>query len=100
MLDDDGGDGREGAFPGADVVCRGWGVTEGVGGAGDGEVVHFVVEDDAGGGDDELGAKKRVDCRGEGDGEAGVVRGGDVGGALAGDSLVCGSVERRKYGRD
>ena len=65
MLDDDGGDGREGAFPGADVVCRGRGIAEGVGGPRDGEVVHFVVEDDAGGGDDELGAKEGVDGRGK-----------------------------------
>lgn len=39
VLDDGGGDGGEGAFARADVVCWGGDVAEGVGGAGDGEVL-------------------------------------------------------------
>lgn len=57
VFDDGGGDGGEGAFAGADVVCGGRDVAEGIGGARNGEVVHFVVHDDARGGDDELGAE-------------------------------------------
>ena len=100
MLDDDGGDGGEGTFSGTDVICRRGCVAEGVGGAGDRKVVHFVVENDASGRDDELGAKKGVDCRGEGDGEAGMVGGGDIGGALAGDILVYGVSSEGRGGGD
>ena len=39
VLDDGGGDGGEGAFARADVVCWRGDVAEGVGGAGDGEVL-------------------------------------------------------------
>jgi hypothetical protein len=42
VLDDGGGDGREGAFARADVVCWGGDVAEGVGGARGGEVLGLA----------------------------------------------------------
>ncbi|TKW51969.1 hypothetical protein CTA1_12423 [Colletotrichum tanaceti] len=81
MLDDDGGHGGQRALAGADVVGLGGDVAEGVAGAGDAEVVHLVVHDEAGLGDHDAGAEEEVDGGGEGDGEAGGVGGGDVGGA-------------------
>ena len=83
VLDDGGGDRAEGPLSRTDVVCGTGYVAESVGGAGDGEVVHFVVHDDAGGGDDELGAEEQVYGAGYGDGHSGAVGGGDVGCAVA-----------------
>lgn len=80
--------GREGPLARLDKVGRGRRVAEGVGLAGDGEVVHLVVHDDAGFGDDELAAEEEVDGRGDGDGHAGGVGRNDVGGAVAGKGQV------------
>ena len=76
---------RQGPLARFDKVGRGGRVAKGVGLAGDGEVVHLVVHDDAGLGDDELAAKEEVDGRGKGNGHAGGVGGDDVGGAVAGN---------------
>ena len=76
-LDDGGGDGGEGPFTGFDVVGRAGDVAEGVGGARDAKVVHFVVHDDAGFGNHQLAAEEKVDGSGEGDGHAVLVRGDD-----------------------
>lgn len=79
MFDDGGGDGGKGAFAGTDVIHRGRNVTKGIGGTGDGEIVHFVVHDDAGFGDHELRAEEEVDGAGDCDGEARGVGGDYVG---------------------
>ena len=76
-------DGRQGPLARLDKVGRRRRVAEGVGLAGDGEIVHLIVHDDAGFGDDELAAEEEVDGRGDGDGHAGGVGRDDVGGAVA-----------------
>lgn len=78
LLDDDGGNGGQGPLAGADVVGRAGDVAEGVAGAGDAEVVHLVVHDDARLGDHELRPEEEVDGRRERDGEAAGVGGGHV----------------------
>ena len=83
-LDNRGRNRRQRPLARLDEIGRGGRVAKGVGLAGDGEVVHFVVHDDAGLGDDELGAEEEVDSGGEGDGHAGGVGRDDVGGAVAG----------------
>ena len=82
-LDNSRRDGRQGPLARLDKIGRRRRVAEGVGLAGDGEVVHLVVHDDAGFGDDELAAEEEVDGRGDGDGHAGGVGRDDVGGAVA-----------------
>lgn len=52
-----GGCGGEGAFSGLDVVGFGWDVAEAVGCFGDGEIVHFIIHDDACLGDHEFGSE-------------------------------------------
>lgn len=84
IFHDSRGDGRQGPFARLDEVGRGRLVAEGVGLARDGEVVHFVVHDDAGFGHDELAAEEEVDGRGKGDGHAGGVCRDDVGGSVPG----------------
>ena len=86
-------DGRQGPLARLDKVGRRRRVAEGVGTAGDGEVVHLVVHDDARFGDDELAAEEEVDGRGEGDGHAGGVGRDDVGGAVAGKKGLRGQLE-------
>lgn len=84
ILHDSRGDGRQGPLTRFDKVGRGRLVAEGVGLAGDGEVVHLVVHDDAGLGHDELAAEEEVDSGSERDGHAGGVCRDDVGGSVSG----------------
>ena len=83
-LDNSRRNGRQRPLAGLDKVGRRRRVAEGVGLAGNGEVVHLIVHDDAGLGHDELAAEEEVDGRGDGDGHAGGVGRDDVGGAVAG----------------
>lgn len=78
MLDNGGGDGREGTLPGTDVVGRGWDVAKGVGRTGNGKVVHFVVANDSRFGDHELRAKEEIDRGGQADGHTGGIRRHDM----------------------
>ena len=87
-LDNSRRDGRQRPLARLDEIGRRRRVAEGVGLAGDGEVVHLVVHDDAGFGDDELAAEEEVDGRGDGDGHAGGVGRDDVGGTMAGKCQV------------
>lgn len=68
-------------LPGNNIVRRTRDIAKRVAGPRDGEVVHFVVHDDAGLGDHDETPKKGVDCGGEGDGHAGFVGDDDVRGA-------------------
>ena len=87
-LDNRRRDRRQGPLARLDKVGRRGRVAEGVGLAGDGEVVHLVVHDDAGFGHDEPAAEEEVDGRGDGDGHAGGVGRHDMGGAVAGKGQV------------
>lgn len=82
IFHDSWGDGRQGPLTRFDEVGRGGLVAEGVGLAGDGEVVHLVVHDDTGFGHDELAAEEEVDGRSERDCHAGGVCRDDVGGPV------------------
>ena len=61
VLDNRRRDRRKRSFTRFDKVGRRGRVAESVRLAGDGEVVHFVVHDDAGGGDDDLVGCRRED---------------------------------------
>ena len=78
------GDGGQGPFARLDEIGRRGRVAESVGLAGDGEVVHLVVHDDAGFGHHELAAEKQVYGRGERDGHARGICRDDVGGSMPG----------------
>lgn len=69
-LDDDGRDGGQRALAGAHVVGGAGRVAELVAHAGDGEVVHLVVEHDAGLGHHQQAAEEQVDRGGGGHGQA------------------------------
>ena len=68
MLDNHGGDGRERTFSWPDIIGRRRNVAKGVGGPGDGKIVHFVVHDDAGFWNQQMGPEKKVDggCKADG----------------------------------
>ena len=69
VLDDRPRNGGKGPFAGFDEIGWGGRITEGVGLAGNREVVHFVVHDDTGLWNHELGAEEGVDGRGQRDRE-------------------------------
>lgn len=83
VLGNDRGDGTHGPFARPDVVCRGRREAEAVADAGDAEVVHLVVEDDARIRGHDLRAEEQVDGRRRGDGHAGAVGRHDVRSAVA-----------------
>ena len=89
-------DGRQGPLARLDKIGRRRRVAKGIGLAGDREVVHLVVHDDASLGHDELAAEEEVDGRGDGDGHAGGVGRDDVGGAVAGNVSPKGYVGMAK----